>query len=417
MIGNNTINLNKVYNGNTAKYTAPVPKYTPKSLTDKDYKKHFKLAEQKIDAWLKVNKPNFKSISTIDGKKVEVVRYSYDQMISLDKEICGYLAESKKDIPERGIYYSKHTLNWLIHKLDPQNSTYFKTRLIDHSNVRIENGIEIGKKVQGLSVGASVWSNVFLESNQETTLEVMDGRSQTLNDNALSAKAIETTKSRVMVKAFSEATGLGYLLWLQPSYVINKMKEAEQEAIKAGHMTIETNEQVQPIAQQPIVEQPQAMSTNISPAGTQANIMPIEQPKKRTRRTKAQIEAEAAAKLAPQTFVNLQPNPTTEQTVPYNGNGIQPNNQQSNIPVINFNKPPQMDPVQQQPMIPVQPIAPPHNGQDLKAALLRLVQQDSSMAEKLITFLTSKNYSTMELSAVKDEDIITFLQQNGQNIG
>lgn len=230
-------------------------------------------------------------------------KYTYNQMLILDRDLCGLLGESKAG---RGVYYSYHTIIWILNQLDINFKWTYE--IVDYTNYAVANP----QVVKGLSVQVSYEADKIKSTLTPTTLQIMDNKMNT--QLALDAGEIEFGKQRTFVKAIAETSGLGHMMWLKPDFVITEMQAANNP-----FATIASNEQVRLNG---------GVDTNMSvaPNGTLAKVKSVK-PKKEV--------------VAPTPMVQPTPTPTIDTTQPSTNNiilNIQPTNP-TPTPTINTTQP------------------------------------------------------------------------------
>ncbi len=165
------------------------------------------------------SKLNFTQASEIitAWKQNKTTPYTRSDLLELDTQLCGLLAESKAG---RGVYYSYHTMLWLLDQLGADIE--WKDKLLDYTNYTTPNA----QVVKGLSVQVAYqdFNKVLKDTRTPVTLQIMDNKMNTLLD--LDAGEVEFGIQRTRVKAVAEASGLGHVMWLKPDFVISKMQES-----------------------------------------------------------------------------------------------------------------------------------------------------------------------------------------------
>lgn len=157
-------------------------------------------------------------------------RWTYQQLLELDMQICGFLTESRLG---EGVYYSIHTMIWLLKQLD--DNIKFNVDVLDYFNTN-------GAFTHGATIKVSFESSKLPICTNPTTRPVYDSKYQAaLPYNSyvekygkpvkmvtvLDHKTFENNIARTKVKAIAENTGLGHTLWLKQDLVLDEMQKAQ----------------------------------------------------------------------------------------------------------------------------------------------------------------------------------------------
>lgn len=284
-------------------------------------------------------------------------KYTYNQMLILDRDLCGLLGESKAG---RGVYYSYHTIIWILNQLDINFKWTYE--IVDYTNYAVANP----QVVKGLSVQVSYEADKIKSTLTPTTLQIMDNKMNT--QLALDAGEIEFGKQRTFVKAIAETSGLGHMMWLKPDYVINAMQEANNP-----FATIASNEQARLNG---------GVDTNMSvaPNGTLAKVKSVKPKKEVVAPTPMVQPTQPIANPIPQ-VAQPTPTPTINTTPPSNITlNIQPTNPTPT---------------------PTQPTQPTTNINDVFMA--KCVSGDAEFITKVSTYAQNK-YGVVDMNALTLED-------------
>lgn len=283
-------------------------------MAKKENIKYSKVQEL-VDAW------------KLENPLPEGARYSFSQLCELDQRICGYIAEVKGSGSFQAVYYSYHSIRWILQYLDPTFN--FTSRVVDHSvnvyNAKVPCGLDNQgtqafnnitfqlnnvQQVLGLSVEISFTSSILPICNNVTQLYVMDAKYQAIT-SGITSRDIDKTTQRCLVKAIAENTGLGYLAWLKPSYVMDAINTVAQED-KIG--IFEDNGLPETI-NAPTTPTPMAMPAPAINVGTTGQLAKVSAPKLPSKKTTKKATETPEVPVAPAVEAPV-PTPTIPVVAP-----------------------------------------------------------------------------------------------------
>ncbi len=260
--------------------------------------------EKIIDDWLANN------------KLAKGQRYTFNQLLELDKLLCGWIGELKEIKGQNGMvkfapaYYSIHSIKFILQKIDPH--IRFRTNIIDYTQRIYKENIPSGvdnqgnpvynnitfqyntfQEVLGLSIEASYESDVLPPCINPTTLAVSDNKFDAIKTN-IGSDDIEFGKQRAIVKTIAENSGLGYMCWLKPDFVIGQIKLNPDNRYSKVAARVEERENAE-LGITPNEQPSQAPTQVVAPTGQMAKEVVAKAPARKTTKKAAETPAPAPA--------------------------------------------------------------------------------------------------------------------------